>query len=232
MLPFKKGFTPYIFLLIILSGVAIALYLIRNPQVFSPKAQEANPVTFTLKQPAASCINGRPSVSLEWTTVTDGILSADQTIVKYFGWTGFNYEVFYREINGPEVRVGSAKYNLSYVLSTLDGLQPGHSYGFLISARSPSFGPVYASRGWSDGIYGWLTLPGCGPSTTGSPAPASLSPSPAKTGDLDNNNTVDIFDFNIFVGDFQTQNLRSDLDDDGDVDIFDFNILVGAFQGP
>jgi hypothetical protein len=241
----QKGFSQFLILGLIVGGIVIGLLLFRNPQVFSPKAQEATDqiVTFSLRQPVAFCDGGNPKVTLEWTGVTDQIQSVDQTVVTYFG-AGFNYEVFLREPNGPETRIGSAKYNLTYVLSNLDGLQSGRTYGFLVSARSPSYGPVYGNRAWSDVTYGWLTLPNCGPFATTSPTPASpspslspspvsspsSSPSPAGIGDLDDNEVIDIFDFNIFIGDFQAQNLRSDLDEDGDVDIFDFNIFVGEFQ--
>ena len=52
-------------------------------------------------------------------------------------------------------------------------------------------------------------------------------------GDIDGNGRVDIFDYNILVGNFGKRypdNLNgADLDNDGDVDIFDYNILVGNF---
>lgn len=47
-----------------------------------------------------------------------------------------------------------------------------------------------------------------------------------KTGDLNNDGKVDIFDFNIFLQDYRDNNLRSDLNKNGKVDIFDFNLLL------
>ena len=58
------------------------------------------------------------------------------------------------------------------------------------------------------------------------------SPSPSaarKIGDINNDGKIDIFDFNILIGDFRVVNLRSDLNNDGKVNIFDFNILVQGF---
>lgn len=50
-----------------------------------------------------------------------------------------------------------------------------------------------------------------------------------KTGDIDGNGSINIFDFNILVGDFKGSNMRSDLNNDQKVDLFDFNILVSNF---
>jgi hypothetical protein len=59
-----------------------------------------------------------------------------------------------------------------------------------------------------------------------------LSPNPdAKPGDLDNDNKVGIFDYNILLTDFGKTgtNLIADLDKDGKVGIFDYNILLTNF---
>lgn len=50
-----------------------------------------------------------------------------------------------------------------------------------------------------------------------------------KTGDIDGNGSINIFDFNLLIGDFKGSNMRSDLNNDQKVDIFDFNILVTNF---
>lgn len=70
-----------------------------------------------------------------------------------------------------------------------------------------------------------------------SPAPSESynstpSVSPRKLGDVDNNNLVNIFDFNYFVGDFGQagENLRSDFNNNSKVDLFDFNILISNFN--
>lgn len=56
------------------------------------------------------------------------------------------------------------------------------------------------------------------------------SSTPAKPGDIDRNNKVDIFDYNILLTDFgKTGNLPADIDKNGKVDIFDFNILLTNF---
>lgn len=60
----------------------------------------------------------------------------------------------------------------------------------------------------------------------------SPSPSPsstAKVGDLNNDGRVNIFDFNIFIQNYQSQNAIADLNKNGTVDVFDFNLLVSNF---
>jgi hypothetical protein len=50
-------------------------------------------------------------------------------------------------------------------------------------------------------------------------------------GDIDLNGKVDIFDYNILVGNFSKSGvgIQGDLDNNNKVDIFDYNILVGNF---
>lgn len=65
-----------------------------------------------------------------------------------------------------------------------------------------------------------------------SPLP-SMSPASSvqqqKIGDIDQDGDVDVFDFNILIGDFRGTNLRSDLNNDGKVNIYDFNLLITNF---
>jgi hypothetical protein len=59
---------------------------------------------------------------------------------------------------------------------------------------------------------------------------SGTTPTP-KTGDLNNDNKVDIFDYNIIVGNFGKtgSGIAGDIDANGKVDIFDYNLLVGNF---
>jgi len=52
-----------------------------------------------------------------------------------------------------------------------------------------------------------------------------------KQGDLNNDNKVDIFDYNLLVGNFGRtgSGIQGDIDLNGKVDIFDYNVLVGNF---
>lgn len=63
-----------------------------------------------------------------------------------------------------------------------------------------------------------------------SPSPA-VSPSPLTTGDIDGNNKVDIFDYNILLTNFgkSGSGIQGDIDSSGKVDIFDYNILLTNF---
>jgi len=60
---------------------------------------------------------------------------------------------------------------------------------------------------------------------------ASTTPLPTLPGDLDKDGDVDIFDYNLLVGNFGATNCGNvaDIDGDCDVDIFDYNTLVSNF---
>ncbi len=62
-------------------------------------------------------------------------------------------------------------------------------------------------------------------------SPVSPSSAPAKPGDIDGDNSVDIFDYNQLLTDFgkQQSGLSRDIDKNGKVDIFDYNILLTNF---
>lgn len=60
--------------------------------------------------------------------------------------------------------------------------------------------------------------------------PVSGPVNPLKPGDLDGDNGVDIFDYNILLTDFgKTGSIPADIDKSGKVDIFDYNILLTNF---
>lgn len=70
------------------------------------------------------------------------------------------------------------------------------------------------------------------PSVNSSPTASVLpSPSPAKPGDIDGNNRVDIFDYNLLLTNFgkNGSGLPGDIDNTGKVDIFDYNLLLTNF---
>jgi hypothetical protein len=50
-----------------------------------------------------------------------------------------------------------------------------------------------------------------------------------KGGDINENNKVDIFDYNYLVTDFNTSNSRSDLNGDGIVNLLDYNTIISGF---
>ncbi len=75
------------------------------------------------------------------------------------------------------------------------------------------------------------------PTTSPTPSPsapisAPVTPQPStKPGDLDGNNKVDIFDYNILLTNFGKTGtgIQGDLDQNNKVDIFDYNILLTNF---
>jgi hypothetical protein len=83
------------------------------------------------------------------------------------------------------------------------------------------------------------TNPTPSPTPTKSPSPSPTStatPTPTPTtspipGDIDKNGKVDIFDYNILVGNFGKTGtgIQGDLDNNGTVNIFDYNTLVTNF---
>jgi hypothetical protein len=81
----------------------------------------------------------------------------------------------------------------------------------------------------TDVWYGrFASVAGASPLPSASPSP---SPSPLKPGDLDGNNKVDIFDYNILLTNFGKTGtgILGDLDNSGKVNIFDYNILLTNF---
>lgn len=69
--------------------------------------------------------------------------------------------------------------------------------------------------------------------TTPTSSPISITPPVSILGDLDHNNKVDIFDYNLIIENFGKAGSpgfsSADIDGNGKVDIFDYNMLVGNF---
>jgi hypothetical protein len=86
-----------------------------------------------------------------------------------------------------------------------------------------------ASTGFLAGVDAFRVIQNL-PSPSPTPTLAA-SPSPAKSGDLDGNNTVDIFDYNLLLTNFGRTgaNIPGDADSNGKVDIFDYNIVLTNF---
>jgi hypothetical protein len=64
------------------------------------------------------------------------------------------------------------------------------------------------------------------------PKPASFAATDCQGADLDNNGKVDIFDYNILIGNFGKSGVGAsggDINISGSVDIFDYNSVVGNF---
>ncbi len=64
-----------------------------------------------------------------------------------------------------------------------------------------------------------------------SPTPVPSASSTPKPGDIDGNNKVDIFDYNIVLTDFAKtgSGVQGDVDGNNKVDIFDYNIVLTNF---
>ena len=75
-----------------------------------------------------------------------------------------------------------------------------------------------------------LRLDGGTPNCGGAGSTPTPTSKPPLTGDLDGDNDVDIFDYNILVTNFgQAGENLADIDGNGDVDVFDYNILLENF---
>lgn len=67
--------------------------------------------------------------------------------------------------------------------------------------------------------------------TPGSPTLVSIAGwIPGQNPDYDLDGTVDFFDYDVFVGDFESGDPRADFDGDGTVDFFDYDEFVRAFE--
>jgi hypothetical protein len=124
------------------------------------------------------------------------------------------YKVFRETIEvGSGIKVGET----SGIAMNDDNALPGTRYTYGIEANNA------AGQALNSDPFELTTLT-C-PLVSPSPSPSAAR----KIGDINNDGKIDIFDFNILIGDFRVVNLRSDLNNDGKVNIFDFNILVQGF---
>lgn len=118
---------------------------------------------------------------------------------------------------------------------------PGAVGAFRLSANSPARSggmPIAGITTDFDG-RGRDSTPDIGAFEGGSGGPAASSPTPSPTAagsasaDLNRNGSVDIFDYNILIGDFGKTGsagwVPADIIRDGRVDIFDFNSLIEQF---
>jgi hypothetical protein len=123
------------------------------------------------------------------------------------------YKIF-RETSAPGsgIKVGET----SGIALNDDNITSGTNYKYTVEATFPN-GSSNVGSGYN------ITAVSCQSST--SPSPSTTR----KTGDINNDGKVDIFDFNILIGDFNLGNTRSDLNNDEKVNIFDFNILLTNF---
>lgn len=201
-----------------------------NPPPPPPSPSPSSLPTFTLNRPTVSCIGNTASVNLSWTPLPDNP----------------TYQILVRKEPGTvETKVAETSQT-TFNIPGFNILEAGSSYGFIIAVNTPS-GTIYSNGAWSDRdhLYGWTKIPDCssaGPSPTASSSPtASLNPSSSpisssspnrKPGDTDDDNDIDIFDYNLVVTHFgktRDPNTKADLDNDDDVDIFDYNLLVTNF---
>ena len=82
-----------------------------------------------------------------------------------------------------------------------------------------------------DAMMVWAQAIMSGPSATPEPTP---TPPMIRPADINSDGRIDIFDYNILVGDFNKRsgsltNPRSDINKDGIVDVFDYNNLITNF---
>jgi hypothetical protein len=160
--------------------------------------------TFTLTPPETFCSGTNSHIKLSWTALPNG--PQPGTNSGYLVYVDGAYQ--YNQLQNLELTDPTAR---NY----------GQTYKYKIEAVTPA-GRVFSNE--QSVVARDCTAPP-------SPSPiVSPSSSPIKKiGDIDKNGKVDIFDFNIFVGDYPAKNLRSDVNQDGQVNIFDFNLLITYF---
>jgi beta-glucanase (GH16 family) len=61
------------------------------------------------------------------------------------------------------------------------------------------------------------------------PPPPPIPPPPPKTGDLNNDNAVNVFDLSILLSKYNTTTASADLNNDGIVNVFDLSILLSHY---
>jgi hypothetical protein len=156
---------------------------------------------------------------------------------RYFGSTGF--WGYWNVADPPGWKVGSGN---TAGTSYSAGVLPRYTYvsdGQMIVEGNGGEILVFKHSGV---VASAVPSPSVAPSPSPSPsAPPSaspavspspfLSPSPVKPGDIDGNNKVDIFDYNILLTNFGKTGtgIHGDIDNNGKVDIFDYNALLTNF---
>jgi len=139
-----------------------------------------------------------------------------------------------------------ARNGSSYQAQTQINFEPGTTYHFRLTINIPvnSYSVYVTPQGGSEQTIGTnfafrteqsgvTVLDNWGLHTeAGSHQVCNFTlASPSLPGDIDGDNDVDIFDYNILASNFGSTNCgnQADIDGDCDVDIFDYNILVGNF---
>ena len=124
----------------------------------------------------------------------------------------------------PGAPVGGSGIPFSFPVALSDLTAGTNTLEFSTDGTFNSYPPVLAN-------IDLLTFGG----NLSSPTP-SLSPSPSSCpkgplGDINCDGKIDIFDYNILVGNFGKTGIgiQGDLDNNGAVNIFDYNILIGNF---
>jgi hypothetical protein len=153
----------------------------------------------------------------------------------------FKNNIIYNTTNG--IIVGSAYktgitggYNIIY---NANGAAPSRDSAYFSSTdKWQTMNPAFVNANSGD-FHLQSGSPACSAGENGTYAGAyscGSGTSPvlsAKPGDLNNDAKVDIFDYNLLVGDYGKTGsagfVPSDIDKNGKVDIFDYNILVGNY---
>ncbi len=168
-----------------------------------PVSPSPSPLTIkpniSLDSSSSYCIGNASRNHIQWNSVPQAVI----------------YKVFRATSPaGDLIKIGET----SGIATNDDNSVNGTSYIYQIEANGASGDTI-------KGDLFNLTTANCPVVESPNPSASSVR----KIGDIDGNGKVDIFDFNILVGDFRGTNSRSDLNSDGRVDIFDFNILLSNF---
>jgi hypothetical protein len=167
-----------------------------------PSPSPGVPGAFTLNPPETFCNGTASYIKLKWTASPNGPQPGVNS--GYFVYVDGVYQ--YNNLSNLEL-IDPAPKNY------------GQTYKYKIEAVMIPEGRIFSDEKS-------VVAQNCSTVASPSPSPSMVG----KIGDIDKNGKVDIFDFNIFVGDYPLKNLRSDLNNDQKVDIFDFNLIVSNFR--
>jgi hypothetical protein len=146
-----------------------------------------------------STANSSSSISLAWNAAADNP-----------GGSGISNYGIYR--NSSLIAIVDVASGLNYIDDDYGaGLTSGTNYQYSIDAQDN---------------YGNISAQSSSINVSTQPNP---TPPPAKTADLNHDNTVNVFDLSILLSNYATTNTIADIDKSGSVNVIDLSILLSNY---
>lgn len=253
--PFRKYLIPFILLIVLISGLILTNIFVQHPQKIETKAT-TNLVDLNLVASSSQIMADQEFIVTILMNTHDYTVSAAELHLEFSeNLEAISFvptDILPVILLPAELTNGTASLVIGSEPTTPkkgDGLRLAD-----LTFRAKNSGPatiefdqttqIAAIESHTD-VAGDLTplsftvispTPTPSPTPTSTPTPTpTLTPTPTPTpkiGDINDDNRVNIFDYNLLLEQFDRHDYPpADLDDDGDVDIFDYNLLLENFEG-